>query len=278
MTERKVDKQVRRAGRRVLQVYQEQEDFAQEAAKVKKATCVEGCSHCCYKFTTTSLAEGIAIAEYLLTETSMNWGFDQLMKTVYEAAKLVSAPDLNEAKYFEQQHPCPFLSPKKSCRIYKVRPAVCRYHYVVSDPSHCDVNAEDSSVLFLNLRALEMKVWSEADRVSKQAGMPLSVFAPLPIVVSWGMRALTEGRDTWLDGIDKLGPSFSLDYWLMRMTKMALEAGAFDLKCSACDHVQGVLGTLKMDERPKCPNCEDGFLELVQSAGATEAIRAETAS
>lgn len=278
MTEKKVDKRVRRVGRRVLQVYKEQDRYSRAAAEIKNATCVEGCAHCCYKFTTCSLPEGIAIAEFLLTDLSMDWGFNQLMKAVYDTAKLVSAPDLNEATYFERQVPCPFLTPKNTCRIYEVRPAVCRYHYVVSDPSHCAVDAPDRSVLFLNLRVLEGKVWSEGDRVSKQVGLPLSVFAPLPIVVSWGMRALTEGLETWTEGIEKLGTAFTLDYWLARMTMLAMEAGAFDLKCPSCNHVQPLMGKLKAGEHPQCPNCEDGFLELTQSTAATEAIKAETAS
>jgi Fe-S-cluster containining protein len=259
------------------QLYAEFEPFTLAAAEAKKATCKEGCAHCCYKFTTISLPEGIAIAEYLLTELSMGWNFQALMKKVYETAKAVASPDLNETKYFEKQIPCPFLDSGSRCRIYDVRPAVCRYHYVVSPPENCAFEAPNPSVLFLNLRRLEQKIWNEGNRVSKQVGLPESVFAPLPVTVSWGMRALTEGLDTWLDGMEKLGTAFTLDYWLGRMTLLAIEAGAFDLKCTSCGHVQSLMGKPNFDERPRCPNCEDGYLDLVQSAAAAKAIEAETA-
>lgn len=278
MSQKQVDKRVRRVGRRVKELYSEFEPFALAAAKVKGATCKEGCAHCCYKFTTISLPEGILIAEHLLTDHGVGWSFKPLMKQVYEAAKAVSSPDLNESKYFEKQIPCPFLSSNKQCRIYHVRPAVCRYHYVVSPPENCAFDASNPHVLFLNLRKLEHRIWNEGNRVSKQVGLPESVFAPLPVVVSWGMRALTEGAATWLDGMEKLGTAFTLDYWLGRMTLLAMEAGAFDLKCSSCDHVQPLMGKPpEFGEKPHCPNCEDGYLELVQSAAATAAIKAETA-
>ncbi len=45
----------------------------------------------------------------------------------------------NPVAWFKMNIPCPVLDPgTKDCLAYKVRPAACSSHFVISDPSSCD--------------------------------------------------------------------------------------------------------------------------------------------
>lgn len=99
---------------------------------VKDARCSPGCSGCCSRLVTVSLAEAVVMHDELVR--SGRW------PAVREAAE--AQADLLRAAghitWFKMNQKCPVLDPKTNlCSGYAARPAVCSTHFAKSDPSLC---------------------------------------------------------------------------------------------------------------------------------------------
>jgi Fe-S-cluster containining protein len=216
-----VDKQARRMGRKVLQVYQEEDPKALATVTAAKTTCREGCNHCCSNLIMTTLPEAVAVAEFLLSTVYWQARLPQLSQSIYKQFPALVAPDLTPQSYLEKKQPCVFLTEGK-CSIYAVRPGSCRYHNVVSPPENCSADAPGSEVAKIDLRKHEHAVWEAGTKVSKQVGAPPALVAPLQVLVFWALKALTEGMTTLDEGFTnpELGV-MSFGYWISRLTQEA---------------------------------------------------------
>jgi Fe-S-cluster containining protein len=212
-----INKKVRRVGRRVLTVYKDQDSEATKAAEYHKASCQKGCNHCCKRVVLASLPEGIQIAERLIGEFK------------YQRQQADFVQDLYKQVQFLEKNPadveldCVFLNNEGACDIYKYRPSICRYLYVVSDPEDCRPNRKVSRI---DLSDLEHEVWSEGDRISKQVGVPFRLVAPIPVVVLWGFKILLGGVQGLMDYLPTAPLGLQPEYWIQRLT--AISAGGED--------------------------------------------------
>lgn len=153
-----LERRARRAGRVVLQVYQKYDQPISDHAVKRGATCRDGCSSCCLLPATASVPEMVPVVEHLVGRT--DW--DEVKPELERAIRLnLAATDgLNlgdrqaRAAFFSKQIACVFLKDGR-CSIYDLRPASCRYHYVVSPPENCSPLALDNRTSRLDLRKLE---------------------------------------------------------------------------------------------------------------------------
>lgn len=274
-----MDKKTRRLSRRTLEIYRELDPIAERAAVQGDAKCQKGCHSCCYMFVTTSLPEGAAIADHVLhRDDSWKPRLADLMKRLFDEVKYLESDEFSETSHFKSKRPCVFLDQKKgTCTIYSVRPAVCRYHYVVSDPELCSPDAGEQKVRMINLRALEERVREEGDRSCRQVGAPYPTLAPLPIAVLWGMTVLEEGAEGFEEKLRPLGRALQVKYWPARMVRLAVEKGMFDLKCSLCEYRKRLDTDDVRSQGGSCPECGDGVLEVQRSEEAERAAREEIA-
>jgi Fe-S-cluster containining protein len=211
-----MEKNDRRMGRRLLQVYEELDPLIQDAATKMKAQCRAGCASCCHLFNLISFPEAVAIAEYIVKHDGLRRTIPQITQKLTIQLKDVDlSGDSKKARqsYFEKQHACVFLNSATSlCTIYPVRPMTCRSHYVVSDPKSCQVQ-ETGDVASLDLRDMELYVASEASHVSKQCGVDF-LMGPFQVMVMWAIKLLVDGRRPTMQATEdeKLGP-LNLKAW-----------------------------------------------------------------
>ncbi len=124
----------------------------------QQISCRKGCTYCCYHYVTVSLAQGIAIVDYLYKRKDLLKGFLDRYEVWREQAELIAA-DIDRVRnqamsssvpvervlartrpmstrYLEMNVLCPFLVEDK-CSIYQVRPLSCSGHYSVSPVKWC---------------------------------------------------------------------------------------------------------------------------------------------
>ena len=126
--------------------------------KQKQITCRKGCAHCCHHYVTVSVAQGIAIVDYLYGKKKWLIRFldkyeiwhkkgnvlsDRIdrLRLSAQAAKRPGDAILQDTRplseqYFKTYIPCPFLE-NGSCFIYAVRPLSCSGHFSTSPPDCC---------------------------------------------------------------------------------------------------------------------------------------------
>jgi len=124
-------------------------------------TCKKGCTHCCMLPATATVPELVPVVEYLTGQC--DWGkrkpaLESELTRQLTAFDNVNVLDERERDdFFARQIPCAFLK-DRSCEIYPVRPAVCRYHMVVSPPQNCALGSADPNVALVDWREIENTV------------------------------------------------------------------------------------------------------------------------
>jgi len=153
-----------------------------------KASCVKGCSHCCYLLATITFTEGLLIAEKLLT--GKDW--KEWIPKIRAAAVKTDYLGITRTNYFEKGTPCVFLGEDKLCKIYEVRPACCRYHIVGSPPELCSFLAPRSArTMTLDLAQMEEHVWELSMHVVTQLNIKELMVGPLALMVLACMHFIT---------------------------------------------------------------------------------------
>lgn len=215
-----MDKQVRRIGRRVLEVYKEQN--VDDIASDERVSCTRGCNHCCKRMIMVSLPEGIAIAERITKDPYYQARLPMFMRMLYKQVQFLEANKLDDVTS------CMFLKEDGDCGIYDFRPSACRYLFVVSDPENCKRDNK-STVSRVDMTKEEERVWSEGNRLSKQVGVPHPMLAPLPVAILWGMKILQEGVSGFKFSLSELGSGLHPAYWEKRMRAIIDGKGEEDL-------------------------------------------------
>lgn len=117
---------------------------AQLTGMLDTVSCKEGCAHCCHLYVISTIADAINIAEEILTKRP---GWQILAKQIQGAAKKMTSSGMNAYSWFDLQEPCVFLNVlTRTCDIYSVRPAECRFYFVVSPPVQCSIQRKGEKV------------------------------------------------------------------------------------------------------------------------------------
>lgn len=172
-------RRAKRAGKVVLQLYREHAPYVAEATERLSVTCKEGCAHCCMLPATATVPEMVPVVEYLTSRCDWERRRPALERELaLQLSQYAGVNVLDERErvaFFRRQLPCAFLTKDKRCEIYAVRPAVCRYHMVVSPPENCEVGQEQGPIL-VGLRAIEQDVAIKgAEAFGELTGGPIAL-------------------------------------------------------------------------------------------------------
>jgi Fe-S-cluster containining protein len=143
-----------RLTRKLLPIYQEIEPWVEDTRA--QSTCTKGCAHCCRMFSVITLAEGIAIAEYVQKTPALIQRFAGIKAVMLAQLKVIQGigkvrREEQKSQYFAHDGaPCAFLTNKNECSIYLVRPGVCRTYFVTSAPERCSPAHPGATVAFFD--------------------------------------------------------------------------------------------------------------------------------
>lgn len=97
---------------------------------VGKISCKKGCAHCCHIRVSCTPLEAKMIYAYCVQHD-----------IPIDEEKLKAVADLDQDEYmFSPQKRCTFLADDNTCKIYEVRPIMCRNHNSAIDPINCDTD------------------------------------------------------------------------------------------------------------------------------------------
>ena len=173
-------RRAKRAGKVVLQLYREQAPYVAESAARLGVTCKEGCAHCCMLPATATIPEMVPVVEYLTNRCDWDRRRPALERELaHQLSEFANVDVLDERErvaFFRRQLPCAFLTKDKRCEIYAVRPAVCRYHMVVSPPENCEVGPEARQIALVDLHKIEHAVAIKgAEALGELTGGPIAL-------------------------------------------------------------------------------------------------------
>jgi Fe-S-cluster containining protein len=172
-------------------LYKKLDPIAEQRSKQLHTTCKTGCDSCCYLLATMTIAEGVLIAERLLSKPDWTAILPDLRKAAIE----FDYPGLNKATYFSKAVPCVFLK-NHQCSIYDVRPAACRYHYVASPPERCHWSHKDGRTAIIAMQPLEEEVWKLSHALAmQQPEVGGNIIAPIPLMVLFCLANMVEPKD-----------------------------------------------------------------------------------
>jgi Fe-S-cluster containining protein len=174
-----VERRAKRAGKVVLQLYREHAPHVTEAAARLGVTCKEGCSHCCKLPATATVPEMVPVVEYLVNRDDWNRRRPalerELTRQLVEFSTVNVLDERERVAFFKRQLPCAFLKDNR-CEIYAVRPAVCRYHMVVSSPDNCEHGPETKPIALVDLRKIEHDIAIQgAEAFGELTGGPIAL-------------------------------------------------------------------------------------------------------
>lgn len=177
-----------------------------EEAQGETVSCTRGCTACCKQQVLATVAEGLVIARYLLKLYPKEKLMSLLSVLEFQAKfqDKVSAVD-----WFDSNNMCGFVDEKThDCTIYKYRPAMCRFHCVISPAEDC---AKDSghTVATPDTTEAEAHVLKSSVAFMRAAGQG-GVMAPgtLPTVTLMGLSIL---QDNSFDILKQFKPSSYAD-------------------------------------------------------------------
>lgn len=115
-------------------------------------TCRKGCVHCCRQSIPSTRLEAHVIAQHVKRRFSradraalrdrlhswLTWAREEL-------PELVNTGVNEHDAVLEHGPPCPLLEGVQ-CSVYPVRPAICRAHYVSSDPRCCAPRSDSEAL------------------------------------------------------------------------------------------------------------------------------------
>lgn len=176
-------------------------------------SCKPKCWACCTVMTTGTLPEGVAIAKALLMPNQARL-LKRFRQELPRHLALLKETKFDVSMYFAKKEKCIFLSNGGLCMIYDSRPVACRSYLVKSDPALC---ADRNVVLVkqLNTSALKSHAFEQLGWLCREAKLP-QLFAPLPIVVAWGLYYVEKGHDAWVKHFLPLEESniMSATFWI----------------------------------------------------------------
>lgn len=199
----------------VREAYDRLEPLIQDHVKKMKSTCAPGCAHCCYMLTSISVPEALVIAQSLVQKP--DW--KALLPKLRKSAQDNCYDGIDNFNYFQKHIACPFLQEDNRCGIYDVRPACCRYHYVVSPPENCDGTSKNGATIGrIDFTKAEDKIWDIARAYSNALHMPRVSVGPISLAVLWALES--EVHDTDAQVLEEVRAALdglpTLEEWVMK--------------------------------------------------------------
>jgi Fe-S-cluster containining protein len=164
---------------------------AQEKPEDRPA-CRRGCAACCHQLVPLTTIEAQRIAEYV--SHMPRAARRELAKSVDRQAQRFAAWAANRppggvqdravnVDYLKQRIPCPFLGSQNECRVYPVRPLICRGHHALGSNANCQTGTSSIRAIPALGRATE-EAMATARGLTAQLGVAtqggfFSTFAPL---------------------------------------------------------------------------------------------------
>jgi Fe-S-cluster containining protein len=157
-----------------------------------RPACRRGCAACCHQLVPLTTLEAQRIAEYInhLPRAERR----ELAKSVDRQSQRFAAWAANRphggvqdravnVDYLKQHIPCPFLGSQNECRVYPVRPLICRGHHALGSNANCQTGTTSIRAIPALGRAAD-EAMAAARRLTAQVGVAtqggfFSTFAPL---------------------------------------------------------------------------------------------------
>lgn len=154
--------------------------------------CRRGCAFCCHQLVPLTTIEAQRIATYLETfprdqRRSIGAAVDRQARRFAAWVATRKPSDIQSRAtnldYLRQRIPCPFLGSQSECRIYPVRPLICRGHHALGSSASCKTGETPFRSIPALDRATKDAV-AEAGRLTTLLGLPtsgglISTFGPL---------------------------------------------------------------------------------------------------
>ena len=111
-----------------------------------RPACRRGCAYCCYQLVPLTVLESQGIAAFLATRPrserrDLSQAIDRQAKRFAAWVQEYRPGSIHDQKtnlaYLRQRIPCPFLGSENECRIYPVRPLICRGHHALGTSDRC---------------------------------------------------------------------------------------------------------------------------------------------
>ncbi|HEX5417623.1 MAG TPA: YkgJ family cysteine cluster protein [Chloroflexota bacterium] len=113
---------------------------------LQRPACRRGCSFCCYQLVPLTVLEAQRIASNLATRTrserrDLGQAIDRQEKRFAAWVQEYHPSNIQDRQtnlsYLKQRIPCPFLGAEDECRVYAVRPLICRGHHALGTSANC---------------------------------------------------------------------------------------------------------------------------------------------
>lgn len=176
------------------EIYRQTDPLMERMYLRPDVTCRPGCNACCTLLNIVTLPEAFALANNIVSRCSEQEVADYRARLDRHIEEHFPAPtpELDRQSHFHKKVPCTLLGADGLCTAYIDRPAVCRYHFAVSDPVLCGPadDGKPRTVKWLNLEPYKMRVFAMA--AGLRPGMP-AAFAPLEVLLWWALLHRVDG-------------------------------------------------------------------------------------
>ena len=150
----------------------------------KRISCRKGCSACCYLLATGMPAEGVVLAEAVLARPDYLNILQRARECMLKGAKVY-----DRVEWMRLKIPCPVLDlATGECLCYDARTACCRFHFSVSPPENCSLEATDKTVIYPNLVEAEQAVWRFCIDNMPEPKLPIA--GPIALVLLLGAHTV----------------------------------------------------------------------------------------
>jgi Fe-S-cluster containining protein len=163
-----------------------------QPASEDRPACRRGCAACCHQLVPLSTLEAQRVAGHIsrlprAERRELVKSVDRQAQrfAVWAATKPPGGPQdrLVNIDYLKQHIPCPFLGSQNECRVYPVRPLVCRGHHALGTNANCQTGENAIRSIAALDRATE-EAMAIARRLTARLGLAtqggfFSTFAPL---------------------------------------------------------------------------------------------------
>jgi Fe-S-cluster containining protein len=171
-----------------------------------RPACRRGCAACCHQLVPLTILEAQRIGEHLSRMprqqrrqigASLERHFSRFSAWVKDRPPGDIRDRAVNLDYLRQRNPCPFLGPANECRIYPVRPLICRGHHALETNARCQTG-ETVIRTIPAVDAATTQAMRQTQELVSQLGLPsggglISSFVPL-FRAAIGQKNSTDAR------------------------------------------------------------------------------------
>jgi Fe-S-cluster containining protein len=136
-----------------------------EATRALVSSCKPGCSACCDQHVLVTRLE----AELIVHNMRARYGAGELVRVAASCQERLALAGMGMDAWWNARLTCPLLGEDLRCKVYNVRPSVCRSHNVRSEPGLCGVRPVED-VLFVVAIKDERAMCGAIDKLHADVG------------------------------------------------------------------------------------------------------------